>query len=409
MQPITCGRIDKMAAIFRDTSNTPVDHDRSIEDRRRHRQLVEKSIKENLGDILSEESIIGESKNKKFKIPIRGIKEYQFIYGRNSGGVATGTGDEKRGDKVGSSESSGKGSNKAGNNEGEDIYETEITLEELMDYIVEDLNLPNLDRKKYSEIITESTSRKRGFQRYGINPRLAKKKTVMAKISRKQGKKRALREENENIDVETEIERFPFREDDLRYYRVKNKPKKESNAVLIFIMDVSGSMDVSKKYMARSFFFVLSKFIRRKYNNVAFEFISHTTTAKSVNEYEFFHKAESGGTYISSGLNLALDIIGKKYPPAAWNIYPFYASDGDNWSEDNEKALESVNKLCKICNMMGYVELLPSTYSTTMFYRLEKDINRKNFISVVVKEKKDLWQGIKYMLSNELKEDSNGI
>ena len=86
--------------IFRDNSDNVVDHDRSIEDRRRHRQLVEKSIKDNLGDILSEESIIGESKNKKFKIPIRGIKEYQFVYGKNTKGVVTGTGEEKRGDKI---------------------------------------------------------------------------------------------------------------------------------------------------------------------------------------------------------------------------------------------------------------------------------------------------------------------
>lgn len=121
-----------MCAIFRDNAETPVEHDRAIEDRRRHRQLVEKSIKENLGDILSEESIIGESKNKKFKIPIRGIKEYQFIYGKNNKGVATGTGEEKRGQKVGQDDGSGKGksgSGKAGNSEGDDVYETEITLE----------------------------------------------------------------------------------------------------------------------------------------------------------------------------------------------------------------------------------------------------------------------------------------
>ncbi|SHI24847.1 sporulation protein YhbH [Clostridium intestinale] len=397
-----------MCAIFRDNAETPVEHDRAIEDRRRHRQLVEKSIKENLGDILSEESIIGESKNKKFKIPIRGIKEYQFIYGKNNKGVATGNGQEKRGQKVGQDDGSGKGKSgngKAGNGEGEDVYETEITLEELLDYIIEDLDLPNLDRKKYSEIITESAGRKRGYQRYGINPRLAKKKTVVSKIARQQGKKRALRELGEN----GEMERFPFREEDLRYYRVKKKPKKESNAVLIFIMDVSGSMDVAKKYLARSFFFVLSRFIRRKYNNIAFEFISHTTSAKRVNEYEFFHKAESGGTYISSGLNLALQLINEKYPPDMWNIYPFYASDGDNWSEDNERAIKAVNELSDISNMVGYAELLPSTYSTTMYYRFEKEINRKNFLSVLVKEKKDLWQALKLMLKKELKEESYGL
>ncbi|MGL5380650.1 sporulation protein YhbH [Clostridium sp.] len=389
-------------AIFRDNADNPIEHDRSIEDRRRHRQLVEKSIKENLGDILSEESIIGESKNKKFKIPIRGIKEYQFIYGKNNKGVATGTGEEKRGDKIGDGSANGKkGGKGAGNSQGDDVYDTEITLEELMDYIIEDLDLPNLDKKKYSEIITESAGRKRGYQRHGINPRLAKKKTVVSKMARKQGKKRALRE----AGIDTELERFPFREDDLRYYRVKKKPKKDSNAVMIFIMDVSGSMDTTKKYLARSFFFVLSRFIRRKYNNIAFEFISHTTVAKRVNEYEFFHKAESGGTYISSGLNVALDLIKEQYSPEMWNIYPIYASDGDNWSEDNEKAMAAVKELCEISNMFGYAELLPSTYSTTMYYRFNKEIACKNFASVIVKEKKDLWDALKIMLSKELKEE----
>lgn len=394
-------------AIFRDNTINPVDHDRSIEDRRRHRQLVEKSIKENLGDILSEESIIGQGKNKKFKIPIRGIKEYQFVYGRNSKGVATGTGEEKRGDKIGSGkpgQAKGQGNKGAGNAEGDDIYDTEITLDELLDYIAEDLDLPNLDRKKYSEIISESAGRRDGYQKYGIRPRLAKKKTVMTKIARKQGKKRALIEAG-MLKEEADVERFPFREDDLRFYRVKQKPKRESNAVMVFIMDVSGSMDSTKKYLARSFFFVLSRFLRRKYDNLAFEFISHTTVAKRVNEYEFFHKAESGGTYISSGINLALDLIKEKYPKDMWNIYPVYASDGDNWTEDNEKAMKAVKDLCGTSNMFGYAELLPSTYSTTMYYRFKKEINEKNFVPVIVKEKKDLWEALKLMLSKELKEE----
>ena len=387
-------------AIFRD--DHPVDHDRSIEDRRRHRQLVEKSIKENLGDILSEESIVGESKNKKFKIPIKGIKEYQFVYGKNSRGVATGVGDEKRGEKIGSGNKKlAKGNQGPGNEEGDDVYETEITLEELMDYISEDLNLPNLDQKKYSEIVTETSGKKRGYQTHGIRPRLAKKKTVMSKIARKQGKKRALKE----LESEDEIDRFPFREEDLRYYRVKLKPRKDSNAVMIFIMDASGSMDITKKYLARSYFFVLATFLKRKYNNIAFEFIYHTTVARRVDEYEFFHKSESGGTYISSGINEALQLIEEKYSPAAWNIYGIYASDGDNWSEDNEKAVIAVKNICEVSNMFGYAELLPSTYTTTMYHKFKKEITSEKFVPVIIKEKKDLWEALKIMLRKELKEE----
>lgn len=389
-------------AIFRDYTSNQVDHDRSIEDRRRHRQLVEKSIKENLGDILSEESIVGGNRNKKFKIPIKGIKEYQFIYGKNSKGVATGVGDEQRGDKIGNGKKQlFQGNKRIGNDEGDDVYETEITLEELMDYISEDLNLPNLDQKKYSEIITETTGKRRGYQTHGIKPRLAKKRTVISKISRKQGKKRALNE----IQEDNNIERFPFREEDLRYYRVKVKPRRDSNAVMIFIMDASGSMDTTKKYLARSYFFVLASFLKRKYNNIAFEFIYHTTVAKRVDEYEFFHKSESGGTYISSGINEALKLIGDKYPSSIWNIYPVYASDGDNWLEDNEKAIESVKKICEISNMFGYAELLPSTYTTTMYHKFKTEITNENFVPVIIKEKKDLWDALKTMLRKELKEE----
>ncbi|CDM67317.1 hypothetical protein CM240_0138 [Clostridium bornimense] len=392
-------------AIFKDHSSNPVDHDRSIEDRRRHRQLVEKSIKDNLGDILSEESIIGETKNKKFKIPIRGLKEYQFIYGKNSGGVASGTGEEKRGDKIGSEKGGkGKGPGKgqgAGNDEGEDYYETEITLDEVFDYLAEDLELPHMDRKKYSEIITESSFKKKGYQKHGINPRLAKKKTVMTKIERLQSKKRALKEAN----INEEIDRFPFIEDDLRYYRVKVQPKRESNAAIIFVMDVSGSMDNTKKYLARSYFYVLSRFIKNKYNNVEVAFVAHSTTAKEVGENEFFHKGQSGGTYISSGLNKALEIIEERYDPAMWNLYTFCVSDGDNWSEDNDKTIKAVKDLCEVCNLFGYTEILPITYATTMKYKLNNEIKNKNYLSASIKQKSDLWVALKTMLKKELKEE----
>lgn len=398
-------------AVFRDTYDSPFDYDRSIEDRKRHRELVDKSIKENLGDILSEESIITESENKKFKVPIKGIKEFSFIYGQNTNGVSTGTGREKRGDKVSDSRSKGhiRGAGAgAGNTKGEDIYETEISIEDILDYIIEDLELPNLNKKRYKEILSEGLNKKKGYKRYGIKPRLAKKKTVIAKIARK---KAALRNKDnsngEELKLEKKLVRYPFKNDDLRYHKIKSNLKKESNAVMIFIMDVSGSMDSSKKYLARSLFFVLSSFIRKKYNRLAFEFISHTTVGKVVNEYEFFHKSESGGTYISSGLNVALDLIEEKYPLDRWNIYTIYGSDGDNWSEDNEKAISALNKLCEISNLFGYAELLPSTYSTTMFYRFKNEIKHKNFVPILVKEKKDLWKGLKVMISKEFSEDKN--
>ncbi|WP_040683855.1 sporulation protein YhbH [Thermobrachium celere] len=386
-------------AIFRDMHSDPVEHDRSIEDRRRHKKLVEKAIKDNLADILSEESIIGESKNKKVKIPIRGLKEYQFVYGKNTKGVASGDGTEKRGDRIGSEKKQGMGQQGAGNQEGEEMYELEITIDDILDYLFEDLELPDMDRKKTSEILVESSRKRDGYQKYGIRPRLAKKRTVMEKIKRKQARKRALKEMN----LPVEIDRFPFVEDDLRYFKIKKKFRRESNAAIICIMDISGSMDNTKKFMARTFFYVLSRFIRKKYKNVQVAFIAHTTTAEEVNEYQFFHRVESGGTYISSGLNKALDIINTRFNPESWNIYAFYVSDGDNWSEDDERTIKAAKELCRICNLFAYAEVMPNSYSMTIKGKLTKEIKEKNFIAVSVSHKNELWDALKTMLKKKEK------
>lgn len=390
-------------AIFREFN--PIPHDRTAEDRRRHQKLVEDSIKKNLVDILSEESLIGQNAQKKIKIPIKGIKEYQFVYGKNTSGVGSGDGSEKRGDVIGSEKegnAKGKGNKGAGNEEGEDIFETEITLEDIFQYIFDDLELPNLKKKKISEILMEGSKKKSGYQRNGIPPRLAKKKTVVEKLKRKQGMKRALRESNENAV----IERFPFKKDDIRYYRVKPRMKKEYNAVVICIMDTSASMDQTKKYLARSFFFMLYSFIKMKYEKAQVEFIAHSTVGKVVTEDEFFHKVESGGTYVSSGYQKALEVIREKYNPSQYNIYAFHASDGDNWSEDNERAIKSVNELCDVCNLFGYAEIMTYGYSSTIKKKYSQDIKRDNFAMVAMQKKEDLWNAIRDMLKAEMSQSA---
>lgn len=403
-------------AIFREFD--PSHPDRSLEDRRRHRQLVERSIKDNLADIISEESIIGQSKDKKIKIPIKGIKEYQFIYGSGGSGVGSGDGTQKRGDRAkdNSGKDRGSGDKGAGNDEGEDVYETEITLEDIINYLLEDLDLPLMDKKKSSDIISNNSPKRIGYQKNGINPRFAKKRTVVEKLKREQNAKRALRESGEstephenNLPIERTNEmkvrsRFPFREDDLRYFRVRKKPKPELNAAVICVMDTSGSMDSTKKYMARSFFFILYQFVRMKYNNVEVKFIAHSTAARVVTESEFFHKVESGGTYISSGLKKALEVIEENYNPAYWNVYTFCVSDGENWYEDNDLALKYAIELSQICSLFGYSEILPGPYNSGIKGIFEENIENDNFTAVVIKEKQDVWKSLKKVLKKELDE-----
>jgi len=377
--------------------------DRSAEDRLRHRKLIEDSIKKNISDIIAEESIIGKSKDKKIKIPIKGIKEYRFIYGQNKPGVGSGKGGEKRGDKIGKDQiEQGQGDQQAGNNEGEDIYETEITIEELINYLFDDLDLPFMERKKFSEIESEKKFKRLGYQKKGIRPRLAKKKSMIEKIKREQATKRG-KELHLSKDSNDDKERFPFKEEDLRYYHIRNDIKRESNAVVICIMDTSGSMNKTRKYLARSFYFLLYQFINLKYVNVEVVFISHSTKAKEVNEDEFFHKGQSGGTYISSGYEKALEIIEKRYDPSIWNIYAFHCSDGDNWREDNKKAVKLAKKLCETCNLFGYGQITAGGYMPTSTIKSEFKAKLKypNFSLVTMSRKEDIIPALRDLLNKE--------
>ena len=377
----------------------PNSRDRSVEDRRRHKELVEKSIKDNIGSIISEESIIGKSKNKKIKIPIKGLKEYYFKYGKNQKTVVAGSGEEEKGKKIAKGDYAKEGTEEgAGNDAGEDIYETEITIEEAIHLLFEDLNLPYLEHKKFNEIETQYGSKRSGVRDKGARCKLSKKHTVMEKIKREKRTQHAIEEVGRDEHMP---ERSPFHLDDLKYFYKKPKLKRDSNAVVLCIMDTSGSMGQTKKYLARSFYFLLYQFLIIKYINVEIVFIAHTTVAKEVSENDFFHRGESGGTYISSGYQKALDIIEERYHPNNWNIYAFHCSDGDNWGEDNDKAVELAGELCEVCNLFGYGEIKTSTYTSTIMNRYVEDIHKPNFTTVKILKKEDVWTAFVDMLKVE--------
>lgn len=395
-------------AVFRDSGEGY--SDRSAWDRKRHRQLVEEAIRKNLGDIIAEESIIGQSKDKKIKIPIRGLKEYQFVYGKNTGGTGSGTGEETKGQVIGKTGGeAGNAKGKAGDEAGEDIYETEITIDELVNYLFEDLRLPHMEQKKLAQLECERKFKRWGIQRKGISPRLNKKRTVMEKIKRQQMAKRVDEEDdNEMLMIQQQGKRMPFVEDDLRYYRVKEDTRRHSSAAVICIMDTSGSMDQTKKYLARSFYFMLYHFVCWKYQQVEVAFIAHTTAAKEVSEDEFFHRGESGGTHISSGYDKALELIARRYNPALWNVYVFHCSDGDNWTSDNDKALELAQKLCEVSNLFGYGEIVTSfaydngdVEQSAIWERFAASIKSDNFVMVSMNSKEDIWPAFKKLLEKE--------
>ncbi|MCB9944722.1 MAG: DUF444 family protein [Geminicoccaceae bacterium] len=378
--------------------------DRSAGDRKRHRDKLRRSIRDNIADIISEEAIIGRDRDRLIKVPIKGVKEYRFTFGDNQGGVGTGNGETEQGQIVGQSGKNGKKPGEAGDQPGEDVYETEISLEELVDIMFEDLELPDMERKILKEALSERVAKRLGYRKQGVRAHLDRKRTAKQRLKRQIAGGRATAAASSDAALREHSDgRFPFHKEDLTYRRLRLDTREESNAVVVCIMDTSGSMDRMKKYLARSFFFLLYQFVCTKYQKTEIVFIGHHSQAKEVTEDEFFHKGESGGTMISSGYNKALEIIQTRYHPAHWNIYAFHCSDGDNFSSDNEATLRAATELCQICNLFGYGEIKPMGhhfYESSMLDQFEK-LGQPNFQSVLIESREDIWPAFKSFMSKD--------
>jgi len=362
--------------------------DRTASDRRRHKQKIEKAIREGIHHIVAEESIISKDGKQKYRIPVRGIKEYRFVYGDNGKQVGSAPGkDVKRGQKIGDSQQEGQGKPQKGTDQkGEEYYDVEITHEELAEYLFAELKLPELQKKQLSNIETEKLRRK-GYRTEGIPPRLDRKKSAIARIKR-------MKASGFDPEKAEEGETFSFHEDDLKYRHYKTTKKPSTNAVIFFVMDVSGSMSQDKKFLARSFFFLLYQFIRMKYETVEIVFISHDTEAKEVEEKEFFEVASNGGTIASTALVLADDIIQKRYHPSSWNIYLFQCSDGDNFSSDNDKFIEYARKLSASTQLYGYCEIEPESnwsMDAGKLYQLLRPLQGNQLKQVRITKPEDVW------------------
>lgn len=378
--------------------------DRSAGDRQRHKQKIDKAIKDGIHNIVAEESIIGQDGKKKFRIPVKGIKEHRLVYGSNDKNQRVGSApgkDLQKGQKIGESQKEKQQGNEPGTDPGTEYYDVEMSLDELAEYLFRDLELPELERKSLKKIMSERLKRQ-GYRREGIEPRLDKKKTAISRIKRLKAAQR-----REDFD---EDKRFMFHEDDLVYRHYKQSMRECSNAVIFFLMDISGSMTNEKKFLARSFYFLLYHFIRSKYQHTEIVFVAHDTAAYEVNEQQFFTRGESGGTMVSSAFDLTLDIISKRYHPSSWNIYAFQCSDGDNWANDNEKTLQLVERLKSIAQLVGYCEICASTGNwggVGVLSKVYLPIIDKKMKSVEIRKKADIWPAFKKLFGKGLSAQGN--
>jgi sporulation protein YhbH len=366
-------------------------------DQERHLEKVRDAIKKNLADIVSDESIITSDGKRMVKVPIRSLNEYRFRYNwEKQQRAGQGDGDTQEGQviaKDGSATQKGPGKGKgAGDQAGEDYYEAAISVDELGTLIFEDLGLPNLDPKKQPDM----TAKKylwEDVRKTGLQSNIDKKRTIMEAMKRNL------------LAGKPPLEGFS--RSDLRYKTWEVKYQPQTSAVVLAMMDTSGSMGEFEKYIARGFFFWMVRFLRTKYDNVIIHFLAHSTEAREVTEEEFFTKGESGGTRCSSVYELALKIIDEKYPPELYNLYPFHFSDGDNLSSDNQRSVDLVNRLLELSSMFGYGEIDataggPSYYrSSTLYALFKREVTHPRFVSVVIKDKNEVYQALKTFFGPE--------
>ncbi|EAB9324164.1 YeaH/YhbH family protein, partial [Shigella flexneri] len=275
--------------------------------------------------------------------------------------------------------------------EGQDEFVFQISKDEYLDLLFEDLALPNLKQNQQRQL-TEYKTHRAGYTANGVPANISVVRSLQNSLARRTamtaGKRRELHALEENLaiisnsepaqlleeerlrkeiaELRAKIERVPFIDTfDLRYKNYEKRPDPSSQAVMFCLMDVSGSMDQSTKDMAKRFYILLYLFLSRTYKNVEVVYIRHHTQAKEVDEHEFFYSQETGGTIVSSALKLMDEVVKERYNPAQWNIYAAQASDGDNWADDSPLCHEILaKKLLPVVRYYSYIEITRRAHQT---------------------------------------------
>ncbi len=361
-------------------------HRRADRDRHRHNEKIKEVIRENLGDIVSQQDIITADNGKIVKIPVRGLELPRIRFDAGSRErVGQGQGGTKPGDILGRapSDSDPVTGKQAGQEPGVDYYEAEFTVDEIAEMVFEDLHLPNLEDKGIKHVMSEHAEFN-SISKRGLASNLDRKRTLIEAYKRNamQGKP--------GWEVRREDERY-------KTWEIITEPQR--NAVIFAMRDVSGSMGEFEAYICRSFYFWMLKFLRKKYTNAEIVFITCHTEAKEVDEHAFFGLGESGGTRMSEAYRLAMNIIEKRYNPREWNIYPFLFSDGYNWGDS--ECVDLMKEMVGVSNLIGYGEIANDIWSQSENFAPLGQAYDEAFeddprvVLVKINTKEDVWPALK--------------
>jgi len=355
-------------------------------DHQRFKKLVRGKVKSNLSKYISRGEMIGKKGKDLVSIPLPQIDIPQFKYGtKGSGGV--GQGDGQPGQPLGpAGQDPASG---AGDQPGGHILEVELTMEEMADILGEELALPRIKPKGKKNIVTKR-DRYTGIRRAGPESLRHFKRTF----------KRALKRQiSSGTYVPEDPVVVPIRADK-QYRSWKDIQQPQSVAVIIYMMDVSGSMTDEQKEIVRIESFWIDTWIKAHYHGVETVYIIHDAAAQEVDEHTFYHTRESGGTKISSAYTLANKIIDARYPPDQWNVYAFHFSDGDNWGDDIPHCIELLQeKLLPKLNLFGYGQV-ESPYGSGEFYEYVHEMlgERDNVVCSRIPDREAILGSIKEFL-----------
>lgn len=327
-------------------------------DRNRFREIVRGKVRENLRKYVTHGELIGRRGKDLVSIPLPQLDVPRFRYGSNGqGGVGQGEGEI--GQPIGAGDPRG-GPGPAGEEPGEHLVEVEFTIAELAQMLGDELELPRIEPKGKAQLVRPK-SKYRSVRRVGPESLRHFKRTYVEAL------RRQISEGSYVPDAERRV--TPIK-NDRRYRSWESLPEPDANAVVVYLMDVSGSMTDEQKQIVRTEAFWIDAWLRGHYPGLERRYIIHDAAAREVDEETFYRTRESGGTKISSAYVALTDLIARQFPPADWNLYAFQFSDGDNWGEDSQRALSLLaDQILPAVNLFCYGQVV-SPYGSGEYLRV---------------------------------------
>ena len=313
---------------------------RGARDWLRHNQKVRSAVKESLPELLAGADLISRPGNRTVVVPVKFLEHARFRLLDADTQQGAGQGKGQPGDILQPGREQGDSQGRAGGTgSGEIKFVLELKIDEIVDWLWEELKLPELKPKR-SATLDEPDYVREGWDKRGARSRLDRRRTLKEAVKRRSLQTNAVAIAN----------------DDLRFRQLAKRATPATNAAVIFALDVSGSMDEAQRRLAKQFFFFALQGIRRQYTKVETVFLAHAAEAWEFDESQFFQASSSGGTVTSSVAQLALEMVQKRFDPSRTNSYFFYASDGENAAEDRDQARSLLGELATLVNYAGYCE-----------------------------------------------------